>query len=404
MSWSVRTPSGVIYQREFEAAMQDFAQKKGWMVTGMYNESTLVDEQLLNALMLYPFVWEGGKAKKNPYYTPASLLIAGNRRLQYRYWLQQHFPTTFEEIEQVASRQKPSEPEGLQVRESYNLESPALLNSEQTEEGKWKIRCLGELRIFRKNGDQIDWKVAGGSTRKLKTLFAYLMHKGDRGATVEELADLLWPYSEDLQDSTNRLYHAIGFLRKVLSVDGKGGRSSPFVIKRDQRYYLAVPKDSWIDLPLFKELCFKGNRHLGNKQLDEALVCYESADRLYKGDLLSDIPQKYVDNVEKDWCWSRRYWFRDMYLKLLYGLGSIHFQQQAFSKAMIYCDRLLKEEPTSESGHRLKMRVLHASGRMDALHRQYRLYTKMLQKFEMGKPSQTMRNLYDELTNFSEKS
>jgi two-component SAPR family response regulator len=43
----------------------------------------------------------------------------------------------------------------------------------QANEGRWKIRCFGELRIHRENGELIDWNTKAGATKKLKTIFAF---------------------------------------------------------------------------------------------------------------------------------------------------------------------------------------------------------------------------------------
>ena len=50
---------------------------------------------------------------------------------------------------------------------------------------RWKIRCFGRLRIYRNDGSQVNWEIAGGATRKTKTLFAYLLQKGGHGAGTD---------------------------------------------------------------------------------------------------------------------------------------------------------------------------------------------------------------------------
>src|SRR3972149_6823090 len=56
-----------------------------------------------------------------------------------------------------------------------------------------------------------------GVTLKTKTLFAYLLHCGQRGATAEKLADLLWPEANSTDQGLNRLYHTVHCLRMALS-------------------------------------------------------------------------------------------------------------------------------------------------------------------------------------------
>ncbi len=95
-----------------------------------------------------------------------------------------------------------------------------------------------------------------GATHKTKTLFAYLLYRGKKGAAGEEIADLLWPEAGSMEQSLNRLYHAIHCRRMALSPALSSSRESPFVIKDDQRYFLAMPEDTWVDIPVFEELCY----------------------------------------------------------------------------------------------------------------------------------------------------
>ena len=48
---------------------------------------------------------------------------------------------------------------------------------------RWKVRCFGRLRIYRNDGSQVAWDIPGGTIRKTKALFAYLLQKGGQGPT-----------------------------------------------------------------------------------------------------------------------------------------------------------------------------------------------------------------------------
>src|SRR5690606_13500677 len=117
----------------------------------------------------------------------------------------------------------------------------------------------------------------------------------------------------------------------------------------------------------------------------------------YTGDYLADIPQQYADYTEDDWFWSRRYWLRDMYVKLLYGIAAIHRGQGHVAAALSYADRALRIEPTSEAAQREKLLALHAARRRDALDRQYRLYCQLLEQARLGPPSPEIAALYQQL-------
>ena len=387
MTWAVRTPSGDIYLREFHEAFQVFLTQFPTTIVCLYNESILLDEQLMLSLNSHPYIYAGNEYIENPYYLPPNILQKNQIKLRFNYRINKLIPERKSFSNQIAEVSQ-------EDKSDYLLQKTFSSPIAQTNEGRWKIRCLGELRIRRENGELIEWNTKAGSTRKLKTLFAFLLIRGDRGASTEELADLLWPNADSTDQAVNRLYHAIRYLRLILEGEKAEKQKSAFITHQGSHYYLRLPYDSWIDLPMFQELCFKGNQHLKENNLEQVKICYESAERLYTGDLFNDIPQKYIDNNENDWLWSKRFWYREMYHKLLYSLANINRQLGNLALSIKYCDKVLAEDPSLEPAHREKLLSLAASQRFDALHRQYRIYCESLKKFNLGQPSEDMRKLY----------
>ncbi len=410
MTWAVRTPSSSIYLRNFEIELQKLTEQyppeskisgQALSICCLYNESILLDEQLLLGLQAHPYIFTSEGLKVNPHYLPPLVFQQNTLRSQFNYWISQIEPhrKTIEK-ESILTQNTLLQPilSGSEATEPiYHIDKTLFSRIAQSDEGRWKIRCLGELKVYRNNGQMIHWDTKGGATKKVKTLFAYLLFKGEKGASIEELADLLWSDTLDMTQSANRLYHTIRCLRLVLEGQESNLRQSPFIIHQNTHYYLTLPQDSWIDLPMFQELCFKGNEHLQTQNWEQSLICYQSAERLYQGDLLIDIPQKYTDNTELDWCWSRRFWYRDMHHKLLYSLATIHRQLGNISESLKCCDKALIIEPCSEPAHREKLLSLKAANRLDAVHRQYRLYCESLKKFDMGVPSKEIKDLYSKI-------
>lgn len=388
MTWAVRTPSGDIYLRELQAGLQHFLKLYiNLTLICIYNESILLDDQLLMGLMSHPYMYASGRIKENPYYLPPQIHADNSLRDRFEYWMgnldeKRLKPQSFKK-RLPAERSK-----------KYTLEKTIHTRIAITEEGRWKIRCFGELRIHRENGELINWNTKAGATRKLKTLFAYLLLKGEKGASGEQLADLLWPDADSTEIAMNRFYHSIRFLRQVLGGDKTSGKDESFVVNQNSMYYLQLPYDSWVDLPMFRELCTKGKIHAQNNELEQAKICYQSAERLYSGKLFKDIPIKYIEDNDDDWCWSKRYWYKEMYQKLLYSLASVHRQLGDTALAISYADRALSEDPNLEEAHREKMLVLATVKRYDALERQYKIYSESLKKFNMGTPSSDLKKLY----------
>lgn len=383
MSWAVRTPSAGVYFREYETAVSQLCNELSVTIVCLYNQSILLDRQLLVGLHAHEKLWVESYWQKNPHFVPPEIFARRDDRAQFDYWLSVL----------RGDSALPVSPSGA-IRPIYHLESPSPLIAKTSRQGRWKIACFGELRVYRVDGERMNWAVAGGATRKTKTLFAYLLYRGEEGAATAELADLLWLEAGLQEMGLNRLYHTIHSLRQVLEPDLERGRQSPYIVHEYDRYFLAVPPQTWIDVPQFQEHCFRGGQHLENGRFDQAFVCYEAAKRLYRGDLLADLPAKYVENSENDWCWSRRYWFREMYLKLLSGMAGLQRRRGLLAEAQVLCDEGLRLEPCAELIHQEKLRIFAAANRPDALDRQYRLYVKTLAQFEIGEPTPATRDLY----------
>jgi DNA-binding SARP family transcriptional activator len=261
---------------------------------------------------------------------------------------------------------------------------------------RWKVRCFGRLRIYRNDGSQVVWDVPGGATHKTKALFAYLLQKGGQGADADDLADFLWPRAESPAAGRNRLHHTIRCLRQAL--DGAAGSGSTSVLRDGARYVLAPPDRSWLDISTFEQLCRQSRTHLNAGASEEALICLLAADRLYTGDLFEDIPAEYADDAERDWCWSKRYWLREMYFNVQHGAAKILRERQDYSAALAHCQKALAIDPLCEPAHDEAMRVFHAQGRREAVDRQFALYVGALGRLGDRPRSAALRRTYEGLS------
>ena len=147
----------------------------------------------------------------------------------------------------------------------------------------------------------------------------------------------------------------------------------------------------------FEQLCRQSHSHIKSGASDEALICLQAADRLYTGDLFADIPAGYADNSEHDWCWSKRYWLRDMFFKIQRDAARIHRERQDFSTALAHCQKALAIDPLCEMAHEEAMRVFRAQGRREAIDRQYKLYLDSVRHFDDRPQSASLRQIYQSL-------
>lgn len=406
MTWALNLWPTVAYIAEYEVELQRRLVSDKFRTVCLYNQHVFPAPMLLDSLRTHPGIYSIDGAYKNPHFLPPEIFLSRDARAQLATWLGNIHPK-MAELQNGSSSDggeadsgfvPPANPT-LNITKTpiYKFESPTPLVAQNVEHQRWKIHALGRLRVYDQDGSEVQWNLIPGATLKTKTLFAYLLHRGQEGATAEELADLLWPDAGSMKKSLNRLYHTVHCLRTALSPEMDSGRESSFVLNYDNRYFLALPPGTWIDIPVFEQLCYRGEHLLHENKNGEALICHKAAEKLYSGDLLADLPLIYVENLDHDWCWSDRYWLREMYMKMLSDMAQIYRRDGDARRAIAYCEKALKIDPCAEKSHMEMMRVFHMTGRRDALERQYRLYGEALQRYEGRPSSETIHLLYESL-------
>ncbi len=393
MSWGLQTNSAMANFEKWMVVAEDLAESTGLTVASLYNRRLLIDEQLLVALRGHPAVLTSTGIVTNPHALPAALLTRGTLREQVDHWLGAISPELDRTpVQAPFHAAEGADPTWLLRRAT---EEPIAAHVDRRE--RWKIRCFGRLRIYRNDGSQVKWDAPGGATRKSKTLFAYLLQKGGDGAATDELADLLWPESDSMETARNRLYHTVRCLRQALGSTSSDWATAQHVLRDGSRYVLTPPQGSWIDISTFEQLCRQSQIHITAGATDEALICLQAADRLYTGDLFEDIPAEYADDSERDWCWSKRYWLRDMFFKVQRDAARIYREHADYSAALAHCNKALAIDPLCEIAHEEAMKVFFAQGRREAIDRQYRLYLDSLSHFDKRPKSAALAETYRQL-------
>jgi two-component SAPR family response regulator len=397
MSWLLRVPSGIAHHGEFEAALQELMVGPLPLRTiCLYHLSKFPEEMTLDAMRTHPRILTEDGEFENPHFLPPQVFLSGDSAAKFQTWLNNLWPLQGVEDAHPPRRRLVRRGAAASSAVSPSGSGKPDIQPVRSRE-RWKIRCFGNLRIYRQDGSPVHWNVANGATIKTKTLFAYLLQCGAKGATAEELADLLWPQAQCTSQSLNRLYHTIHCLRMALSPDLKHSRVSPFVLGHDHHYRLSLPEGTWMDVPIFEQFCRRGEKLLKANQLEEALTCCVAAEKLHTGTLLSDIPAEYIQNIDRDWCWSRRYWLDEVYVKLLTQISSLHRHFGRMDDAIDYAEKALRIEPCFELAHQELMHIFNDLGRRDAIERQYRLCLGALKRQEDRAPSGSTRILFQRL-------
>ena len=413
MSWVLQTPSGIAHLGDFEASLHQLTTTLPTRCVCLYNKRFFPEALILDVLRTHPYVCVAEGLLCNPHFLPPQAYLSGDPAAQLRTWLDTLGPPVPEcWIDQAAAVDAAETTSGgeatplaeeTRVRKidagtaAQDIDSSTMPADASILQYRWKIRCLGNLRVYRQDGTPVRWDMIHGATVKTKTLFAFLLHCGNNGASAEEIADLLWPEANDTIHSLNRLYHTVHCLRMALDPEFPSKRESRYVVCREHRYYLTLPQGTWIDTPIFEQFCRRGERLLRANELEDSLACHQVAEKLYSGPLFADIPRKYADNTEHDWCWSRRYWLEEIYVKMLTYMARIYRQLGNLDQTVAYAEKALRLQPCFEPAHQELIRAFHGLGRRDALERQYRLCFEALKRFEARAPSSETRALVQSL-------
>jgi DNA-binding SARP family transcriptional activator len=351
-------------------------------IISVYDQELMIEEQIQTAFRVHSQFLAPSGIYENPYWLPAKMLDTATLEEQLSFMLGRVVPDH-------SGQHKPRK-----GNEMARGATPTWLASTDTAVGavaasvRWQIHCFGHLRVSI-GGKNIEWRIAGSTPKKTKTLFAYLLQSGEKGAHSEQISELLWPEEGADVVKRARLHHTIAMLRKTLGSTQRISRTGDY-------YSLNAPSGSWIDIQAFEQLCRRGLILFKKSELESARRVYLAADQLYAGDLFENLPREYVESANEDWCSPRRMWLREMALKLQNNLTSVLMRMGRTREALEHCQKALVIDPSSESANEVAMEIFAVQGREDAVHRQFKQYQQAVKA--MGEiESVELRSVYRNL-------
>jgi DNA-binding SARP family transcriptional activator len=330
-------------------------------IISVYDHDLLIEEHMQTVLRVHSKFLAPSGIYDNPYWLPAKLLNTAALDEQLAFMLGRVVP----DHKGLQLRRKTGEMFAHGATPSWLPKTDVALGASSVST-RWQIHCFGHLRVSIA-GQNIDWRIAGGAPKKSQTLFAYLLQCGAKGANAEQISELLWPDEASDTIKRARLHHTIAMLRKTLGLPHS-------VIRAGDSYRLNAPPGSWIDINTFEQMCRRGLALFKNDELEQALRVYFNADQLYAGDLFDNLPRRYVESENDNWCLPRRMWLREMALKLQNNLTSVLMRMGRTREALDHCLKALVIDPASEAANEVAMQIFAIQGRDDAVHRQYKQY------------------------------
>ena len=180
------------------------------------------------------------------------------------------------------------------------------------------VFALGSLRA-ELNGDPIRrWGGEKAGSRQAEAIFAFLFDRGDRGASKDEILELVWP-DVDLDRADVAFHRTMLGLRSMLRPGRRNRGSAGPIAFHNDRYRLDPSVVAWSDLGEFDRLLADAAKG----RPTDAIGTLEQARALYRGDFLDDCPF-YGDSAQVE---DRRTDVRRRYVDVLIELGERYAQR-----------------------------------------------------------------------------
>ena len=382
MRWGTGTVSATANFERWGGLCDRIAEDAQVSIVSVYARSLMIEDQLLAALRGHSHFLAPSGLYDNPFWLPPAYQTGATISQQIGFVLGRLVPDYEDTLSQDDGEASGANPQWITV--------PRRLRPRVGKDDIWKIRCFGRLRIYLSDGSQIKWDIPGSAPTKTKTLFAYLLQRGEKGAPTDLLAELLWFDEPDENKKRKRLHHAITMLRKTL-----GGAD---YVRRNGSYYTLVPPEgTWIDIATFEQVCNRAKVLAKAGKFEDAVTLLDAADRLYSGELFEDLPAAYFENDMENWVVPKRTWFKDMALKVLRDKATILRKRGQFRDALASCQKALQMDPVCEIAHAEAMRIFHAQNRTEAIVRQYRQFLSAMHAMELEPETETLKKLKSEL-------
>lgn len=144
------------------------------------------------------------------------------------------------------------------------------------------VYALGPLRAER-NGEPIRrWGGEKAGSRQAEAIFAMLFDRGERGATKDEITEIVWP-DVDLDKADVAFHRTMLGLRSTFG--RRRGADEPISFYND-RYRLNPATIAWSDIAELGRLMTEAR----SASADDALRALEQARALTRGDYMDDVP------------------------------------------------------------------------------------------------------------------
>lgn len=264
----------------------------------------------------------------------------------------------------------PSRPVAVQTAEPPGL--LAILEQRRTQ-SVIQVRCFGGLQVT--HGErELKPETKDGPRHKPWEILAFLAAQPARGVPKEKLLSALWP-GVGPERATSRLYSNLNLLRTVLIEQVPGLRAHAARGDKSEGMYRLDSSVVWSDVQEFLALS-DGARKVASP---ERKLAHEQARALYIGQLLRDMPYKWV-NDEDEHGYTLWESYREKYRQLTCQLAQLLSAEGEPEGAVLLYRDLLQDEPTLEDVVRQLFRCYQQLGDRGSLIRDERLLREAIRQ------------------------
>ena len=211
------------------------------------------------------------------------------------------------------------------------------------------LYCFGPFKVS-VDGEAVSLRRAG----KGLTIIKYLASVGRRPVPRDVLLEILWP-SADPQTANNRLKATMHQLRQAFTPFEAAAISRDWLYYDEGCYLLNPDLNVWTDVQAFEQLWREGMRLERAHEVDRAIVLYQKAETLYRGDFLEE-------DLLEEWTLARREALKDTYLTILDKLGNYWFQVGNLESAIEGWKKIILRDPWREDVYRHLMSCYFRTG------------------------------------------
>ncbi|WP_018635145.1 BTAD domain-containing putative transcriptional regulator [Parafrankia elaeagni] len=231
----------------------------------------------------------------------------------------------------------------------------------------------------------VNGQPVGGWGARQRSLLAYLVLHRAAAPPREVVMEALWP-GADPAAARNNLQVAVHGLRRVF----RAVTSSAIVVFDRGVYQLAPEMVVSVDLDAFEGHVQAGCRLVDAGCPDEAIVQWEAAMALYRGDFLAD-------GRSDDWAVPAREQLRLTYLDALDQLSVLYLDAGRPAMCALLCRQILERDPCREDAHRRLMRSYSRQGQPHLALLQFRTCADFLARELRVAPAPATARLHEKV-------